>query len=122
MATVTINFPPLRADGPLTQGDNLHPDSHRTLLELFNGLPLITVSTTGGSANVGIPLAKFNQNVELVYVKISNDANVATLVTSGSDKINSVGAWAAGSLAMGAAQGSKVRIKSDGVVNWYVVG
>jgi hypothetical protein len=124
MAGSPINFPPIRGQARIADPKTgvIDKDAHRDLLDLFDGFPLITVSTAGGPATIPIPLAKFNQNVEIVYVKTSNDANLPTLATSGSDLINSVGAWAATTFAMGTARGSKVRIKSDGVSNWYVVG
>jgi len=116
MSTSTVNFPPLRADGNFVGHENLiHPDAQRALLLLFNGHPLQTVSTSGGNANFDVPLAKYNQNVEITFVKTSADANIPTLVASGTDKING-----AATKAMGTAQYSVLKLKSDGVSNWYV--
>ena len=116
MATRTINFPPLDGTAPFAAREGMvHPDAHLNLLRVYNGHPLQTVDTSGGPANFGVPLAKNNQNVEILYVKTSADANVPTLVASGSDKING-----AASVAMGNAQFSKLRLKSDGVSNWYL--
>lgn len=100
-------------------GDNnrLTPDAHRSLLPLYNAHPLIPVSTAAGPQLVLVPFAKSNQGVEITYVKTSADANIATLAASGSDAING-----AIFLPMGAAQFSRVKLKSDGVNNWYVTG
>lgn len=121
----TYNLPPLRGTVKIADKEgNLSPEAHIALLVPFNGNPLQTVDTSGGSANFAVPLAKFNLNVEITFVKISADANTPTLVPNpnGTDKFNSVGAWAAATFVMGTAQGSKVRLRSDGVSNWYVVG
>jgi hypothetical protein len=125
VSSATINFPPLSGRTRLTQEHGeLDLDAHLQLMKPFNGHPLMTVSTTGGSSNFPVPLAKLNQNVEITIVKTSADGNTPTLVPfpGSSDKFNSVGAWAAASYAMGTAQGSKVKIRSDGVTNWYIVG
>jgi hypothetical protein len=117
VASRTINFPPLDGTAPFTEKGLVHPDAHLNLLRVYNGHPLETVDTSGGSADFGVPLAKNNQNVEITFIKTSADVNVPTLVASGSDKIN--GAIA---LPMATAQYSKVKLKSDGVSNWYVTG
>lgn len=118
MATATVNFPPLRAEFPLVHEDRrIDPDVHRAILVLYNGHPLQTVDTTSGPASFAVPLAKSNQNVEITFVKTSSDAHTPTLTASGSDKING-----AASVNMGTGQYSKLRLKSDGVSNWYVVG
>lgn len=125
MSSTTINFPPLRGSAKIADEEgNLDPDAHIHLLAPFNGHPLQTVDTSGGNASFAVPLAKANQNKEITFVKISADVNTPTLVPNpnGNDKFNSVGAWAAASFVMGTAQGSKVRLRSDGVSNWYVVG
>lgn len=118
MASATVNYRPLPGVTPISDKEGrINPDAHLNLMGLYNGQPLQTVDTSGGPANFGVPLAKFNQNVEITYVKISSDANVPTLTVSGSDKING-----AASKAMGTAQYSKMRLRSDGVSNWYIVG
>lgn len=113
----TIGIPPLQAHTPLTAGNQVTPDAHRSLLQLYNASPLIPVSSASGAQRITVPYAKSNQAQERTYIKTSNDANVITLAASGTDKINGAAA-----LAMAAAQFSKVKIKSDGVENWYVVG
>ena len=119
MAYKITNFPALRGDAPFTEKGMVHPDAHVSLLRLYNGHPLQTLDTSAGSANFPVPPAKSNQNVEITYVKTSADANVPTLVPypGTSDKING-----ATTLAMATAQYSKVKLKSDGVSNWYVTG
>lgn len=120
------NFPPYNAKTPLSKSGVITTEAHQSLLRLYNGHPLITVDTSGGSANFPVPIAKLNQNVELTFIKISADGNVPTLTGSangnGTDNINAPGSWGTTAFAMGTAQGSKVRLKSDGVSNWYVVG
>lgn len=118
MASKPITLPPYRHETPVL-GDNnrLTPDAHRSLLPLYNAHPLIPVSTAAGPQLVLVPFAKYNQGVEITYVKTSADANIATLAASGSDAING-----AVFLPMGAAQFSRVKLKSDGVSNWYVTG
>lgn len=124
MAYKIINFPALRGDAPFTEKGMVHPDAHLSLLKLYNGHPLQTLDTSGGSANFAVPPAKTNQNVEITFVKTSADANVPTLVPypGTADLINAPGAWGASSYAMATAQGTKVKLKSDGVSNWYVTG
>lgn len=119
MATKTIVTPPYNAKTPLTsEKGQLLPEAHQSLLKLYNAQPLQTIDTTAGPANIPVPIAKFNQNVEITFLKISADANVPTLVPlSATDKING-----GASLPMNAAQFSKVKLKSDGVSNWYVTG
>lgn len=118
MSSSTVNFPPLRADGNfLSENRLIHPDAQKALLLLYNGFPLETVDTSGGSANFPVPLSSQNQNVEITFVKISSDGNTPTLTASGSDLING-----ASSKAMGTAQYSHLKLKSDGDGNWYVVG
>ena len=117
MATAVVNFPALRADVPLMEHGHINPEAHKGILQLYNGHPLQTVDTSAGNANFGVPLAKYNQNVEITYVKSSSDVHTPTLVRSGADLING-----AANKAMGTAQYSHLKLKSDGVSNWYVVG
>jgi hypothetical protein len=119
MASKIIALPPYNAKTPLTdENGRLLVEAHQSLLTLYNSHPLETVDTSGGPANFPVPIARFNQNVEITFVKISADGNVPTLVPlNPTDKING-----GASLAMGTAQFSKVKLKCDGVSNWYVVG
>lgn len=118
MASKPITLPPYQHHTQvLGENNRLTPDAHRSLLLLYNAHPLIPISTAAGAQLVPVPLAKWNQGVEITYVKTSADANIATLAATGSDTING-----AVSLAMGAAQFSRVKLKSDGVSNWYVTG
>lgn len=115
MASSPIGIPPLRHETPLTPGNRITPEAHQSLLKLYNAQPLIKVSTANGPVNVPVPLAKLNQGVEFVYVKTSADANAFTLTPSGDDTINF-----GTPVVSGTAQGSMVKIKSDGDSNWYV--
>jgi hypothetical protein len=118
MSSATINFLPPRAQAPFVSKEGtIDLQALQNFLALYNGAALQTVNTVSGPANFGVPLAAGNQNAERVYVKISADGNVPTLIASGSDKING-----AASVNMGTAQYSKLRLKSDGVSNWYIVG
>jgi len=118
VSTASINFPSLRVTTKVTSSDgSVTLDALKSLLQVYNGHPLQTVSTVNGAASFPVPLAGFNQNVEITFVKISADGNVPTLIASGTDKING-----AASLLMAAAQYSKVKLKSDGRSNWYVTG
>lgn len=117
MASKPITIPPYRAETPLLgENSRITPDAHRSLLQLYGANPLITVSTAGGPTSIPLPLAKANQGVEITYIKISPDGSIATLTASGTDLING-----GSTLAMGAAPYSRIKIKSDGVSNWYVV-
>ena len=116
MASTPISLPPYRAETRLTSGDRITPDAHRSILPLYNGSLLIPISTASGALQITVPPAKSNQGQRRTYKKTSTDASIATLVPSGTDKIEFASA-----LALGAAQGSKVTIQSDGVINWYVV-
>lgn len=124
MASTAIGIPALRFETPLTAEDRVTPDAHRALLALYNANPLIPVSTANGNQKVLVPYAKKNQGVEITYIKISADANIATLVPSpaapgtAQDQVN----FGTAGVAMGAAQGSRVKLKSDGKSNWYVTG
>lgn len=121
MPQSTINFRPYDAKTKLTnQHGNIETDAHRSLLSLYNGHPLIKIDTSTGTPSFAVPLAKMNQNVELTFIKVSSDANVPILTASGNDLLNAPGSWASTQLHMAAAQGSKLRLKSDGVSNWYV--
>jgi hypothetical protein len=115
MASSVVNFPPLGSSTAVVEGGKISPEAHRALLRLYNGHPLVPISTLKGSANVRVPLAAQNQNVEYTFVKTSDDANVGTLVAQGKDLINGQP-----QLAMNAAQFTVVKLKSDGVSNWYV--
>lgn len=117
MSSKTITLPPYRAETLLTASERITPDAHRSLLQLYNASPLQLVDTTNGPANFSIPFAKNNQNVEICFLKSSADGNLPTLVTQGNDKVNGLG-----SIAMPTAQYSRVRLRGDGVSNWYVVG
>jgi len=117
MSSTTVNFPAYRAETMITDSHRITPEAHRHLLTLYNGQPLQKVDTSAGPANFVVPFAKLNQNVEITFLKVSADANVPTLTAQGSDKINGAAA-----LPMGAAQFTKVKLKSDGVSNWYVTG
>jgi hypothetical protein len=124
MASNSINFPPLRTTtAVIDENGNITLEALRSLLQLYNGHPLQTVSTAAGAASFPVPYAAYNQNVEITFVKISADGNVPTLTASsgdarkGTDKINGQP-----SLAMAPAQFTRVKLKSDGVSNWYVTG
>lgn len=121
MSSAVIGIPPPRGPARFTEDQSgiLTLDAIRTLLPVFNANELVTLDTTTGSADFSVPLAGDNQNQELVFVKISSDANTPTLVVSGNDLING-----AASHAVGTAQYSTVRLKSDGQTpgNWYIVG
>lgn len=101
----------------LTEKERITPDAHRSLLQLYNAHPLTKVDSSNGPANFPVPFARLNQNVEITYLKTSADGNVPTLVAQGNDKING-GTF----LAMAPGQFSRVKLKSDGVSNWYVTG
>ena len=91
---------------------------HSGTSSTYNGASLETVDTISGDANFGVPISNgINQNKEMVFVKISSDANTPTLVASGTDLING-----ASSAAMNTAQFSVTRLKADGAGNWYIVG
>lgn len=123
MSTTIVNFPPYQARTPLTNGSGqIEPDAHKSLLQVYNGHPLVKVDTSKGNKPVLVPLAKSNQNVEITYLKVSADANTPILQASGQDSLNAGVAWAVKQLQLGAAQGSKLKLKSDGVSNWYQVG
>jgi hypothetical protein len=89
------------------------------LFSIQNQFPLILIDTTSGNVVQALPAAglsattgQSNQNQELIYRKISADANTVTINGSfdGAQVLTSN---------TGAA--SRVRFKSDGT-NWYVVG
>jgi hypothetical protein len=122
MASAPIGIPPLRYETPLTQDDKITPDAHRSLLALYNANPLIKVSTSSGAANIQVPLAAKNQNVEITYLKTSADANVATFIPAPVAAGQTQDVINFGIPVTLAAQGSRVRLRSDGVSNWYVAG
>jgi hypothetical protein len=119
MSSAIVNFPPPRLAAPLVDSaGRVDLNALQNFLSLYNGAQLETVSTSGGNATFFVPLSNaINQNKEIVYVKISNDAHTPTLEASGADKING-----AATVAVGTAQFSKLRLKADGAGNWYVVG
>jgi hypothetical protein len=109
-STQTQLFPP-----PL-QNSGLKDSIGRYFLTLQNLLPLRVVDTSGGGyaetpppAGLNSSTGQSNQNMEIVYVKSSADANVFTL--------NGV----QGSPYTLSAQYQFLRIKSDGT-NWWRVG
>lgn len=82
-------------------------------------LPIVTVDTRGGAAVIALPSAgnlangQSNQNMELIYRKISTDTNRVTITGSADGPII---------LTTGDASAtSRARFKSDGI-SWWVVG
>jgi hypothetical protein len=106
----TMRLPPLRAS-------NLDPVIQQWLLAVSRLHPLIECDTSGGNFNQALPPAglsstatgETNLNQEIIYVKISPDANTVTIT------------GAQGGNVILAAQYDKARFKSNGTV-WYRVG
>lgn len=108
--TQTVLFPPPVRGTALSQSDQLYLASLQYLL------PLRLVDTTAGPYSEALPPAgvdsttgQSSQNKEIIYKKISADANVFTLTGS---------AEGPQTLTL---QYSMVRVKSD-ATNWWVVG
>lgn len=90
------------------------------LISLQMRLPLVTVDTTDGDVVIALPPAglnsstgQSNQNQEIIYRKISLDANTVTVTGSGD-----------GPVVLTAGDGSaasRVKFKSDGTT-WWISG
>lgn len=103
---------------PTLRGSSLSTTDYKWLLLAQSHLPLVTVDTTHGDVVMALPGAgveasgQTNQNVEIIYRKISSDAHIVTI--TGSED---------GPQTLTTKEGatSRVRFKSDGT-NWWVVG
>lgn len=98
---------------PPLRGSEIPPPLERYLFTLQNLLPLNKVDTSSGPYTEAAPAAglnsttgQSNQNMEITYIKTSNDANVYTLT-----------GVELGDLTL-AAQGDRFKIKSDGTSWW----
>jgi hypothetical protein len=108
--TETTLFPP-----PLRESKLSEPEQ-RYLASLQRLLPLRIGDTSGGPyaealppAGVNTTTGQSNQNQELIYKKMSPDANVWT-ITGGAEGSQTI-----------SVQYGAIRFKSDGT-NWWVVG
>lgn len=90
---------------------------------LRQSIRLITADSTAGNLSVQLPDCSLEQNqgIWVAIVKISADGNNVTAVRTGSNLINSVGAWGATSLLVGAAQGSHKIFGNDAHANWMQI-
>lgn len=107
--TQTQLFPPPQ------RGSNLPEPLLKWLFSVQNLLPLRTMDTSGGSYSEALPPAglnsttgQSNQNQELIYIKTTADANMATITGADSGPVTLK------------QQFDCVRFKSDGT-NWYQV-
>jgi hypothetical protein len=100
---------------PPVRGSTLSDPERKYLFTLQNLLPLVEVDTSSGPVALALPQAgltsaqtgQSNQNQEIIYIKISPDANTVTIT------------GAKNGTQILAAQFNVVRFKSDGT-NWYV--
>ena len=101
------------------RGSNMSQTDQKHMLTLDVTQALITLDTTDGSGEAALPppganqsTGQSNQGQELIYRKISPDANTATI--TGSPDGPQV-------LTCNTGVASRVRFQSDGSA-WYVVG
>lgn len=121
MSTQTQLFPPPTRTNAVDSKGFLAVPLRQWLFTLQSLLPLVTVDTSLGNAVIALPPAgeqstssgQSNQNMEIIYRKITTDANTVTITGSADgDVVLTTGDLTAT---------SRARFKSDGT-NWWVVG
>ena len=118
--TQTQLFPPPTRSQAVDDQGFLAVPLRQWLFTLQNLLPLRVVDTTNGNyaespppAGLNTATGQSNQNMEIIYRKITTDANTVTITGSADgDVVLTTGDLTAT---------SRARFKSDGT-NWWVVG
>lgn len=120
MSQKTYPFPELRETSRFfTEKDSRNHALVKEMDQLRLRDQLVLVDSTAGVENVKLPIAARSQGVTFTIIKISADANNVNAVRQSTDKVNKPGTWNATSVLVGAAQGSHMQFKTDGISQWY---